>query len=324
MKQIAHILRRIKAPDRSPMISFAFTHALRNKRAKLTRQLPFLLSLSFSLALSALSLPAFAEDAVELTVFAAASLTETIQEITAMYEAENPGVEIVVSFDSSGTLKTQILEGAEADLFISAAEKQMDELSGLADPEGRNNENDLLLAGSRIDLIENKVCLAVPDGNPKQVKSFDDLAQRLPSGEILLAMGGSDVPVGQYTQKILASFGLDEEELSQSGCITYGSNVKEVTTQVREASVDCGIIYQTDAASASLTVVDTAEEAMCGPVIYPAAVLKRSAHPEMAQAFLDYLKSPACSEVFEKAGFTALFSTEAATETEAETEDSIS
>ena len=122
----------------------------------------------------------------------------------------------------------------------------------------------------------------------------------------MLAMGNEDVPVGQYTQKILAYYELSEEDLAASGCITYGSNVKEVTTQVSEATVDCGIIYATDAFSANLTVVDTATAEMCGQVIYPAAVLNISEHTDAAQAFLDYLTTAEASAVFEAVGFTAL------------------
>ena len=112
--------------------------------------------------------------------------------------------------------------------------------------------------------------------------------------------------VGQYTQKILKFYELDEESLAAAGSITYGSNVKEVTTQVSEATVDCGIIYCTDAYSAGLTVVDSATADMCGQVIYPAAVLNTSKHQKAAQAFLEYLKTPEVSAIFESVGFTAL------------------
>ena len=119
-----------------------------------------------------------------------------------------------------------------------------------------------------------------------------------------MAMGNSDVPVGQYTQKILAFYELSEEDLAGAGKITYGSNVKEVTTQVKEGSVDCGVVYATDAFSAGLTIVDTATKDMCGQVIYPAAVLNVSRHPEAAQAFLDYLTGPEATAVFEGVGFS--------------------
>ena len=248
--------------------------------------------------------PAPAPEEVELVVFAAASMTETMTEIKAMYEAANPGVTITYNFDSSGTLKTQIQEGAECDLFISAAPKQMNALDVSCDAEKNPDGLDFVLQGSRVNLLENKVALVVPEGNPKGIESFDQLIEALKAGDILFAMGNSDVPVGQYTQKILAFYELKEEELAAKGLITYGTNVKEVTTQVSEASVDCGVVYATDAFSAGLTIVDTATKDMCGQVIYPAAVLNVSKHPEAAQAFLDYLRSPETAAVFESVGFS--------------------
>ena len=250
--------------------------------------------------------PAVEEPAeqVELIVFAAASMTETLTEIKGMYEAENPGVTLTFNFDSSGTLKTQIQEGADCDVFISAGQKQMNQLDISASADVNTEGLDFVLEGSRINLLENKVALVVPEGNPKGIESFDQLAELLDSGEILFAMGNSDVPVGQYTQKILAFYNLSEEDLAAAGKITYGTNVKEVTTQVSEASVDCGVVYCTDAFSAGLTVVDTATAEMCGQVIYPAAVLNVSAHQEAAQAFLDYLTGPEAMAVFEAVGFS--------------------
>ena len=242
----------------------------------------------------------------EVIVFAAASLTESLTEIKALYEAENPDIELVFNFDSSGTLKTQIQEGAACDLFISAAPKQMNQLDISKDEEKNPDRLDFVLEGSRTDLLENKVALVVPEGNPKGIESFDALAALLKDGEILMAMGNADVPVGQYTQKILAYYELSEEELAAAGKITYGTNVKEVTTQVVQASVDCGVVYGTDAFSAGLAVIDTATAEMCGQVIYPAAVMKNSTVPEAAQAFLDYLRGEAATAVFEGIGFSAI------------------
>ena len=247
--------------------------------------------------------PAPAEE-VELIVFAAASMTETLTEIKDLYETAHPGVTVTYNFDSSGTLKTQIQEGADCDLFISAAPKQMNALDASCDAEKNPDGLDFVLQGSRINLLENKVALVVPDGNPKGIESFDQLAGLLRDGEILFAMGNSDVPVGQYTQKIFAFYELNEEELAGAGKITYGSNVKEVTTQVKEGSVDCGVVYATDAFSAGLTIVDTATKDMCGQVIYPAAVLNVSKNPEAAQAFLDFLTGPEATAVFEAVGFS--------------------
>ena len=259
--------------------------------------------------LVALAVPgAFAADAeeTELIVFAAASMTETLNQIKELYEAENPGVTLVYNFDSSGTLKTQIQEGADCDVFISAAPKQMNQLDASQDSEKNPDGLDFVLQDSRINLLENKVVLAVPEGNPKGIESFDQLAELLAASDVFMAMGNSDVPVGQYTQKILAYYELDEETLAKAGSITYGTNVKEVTTQVSEASVDCGVVYATDAFSAGLDSVDAATAEMCGQVIYPAAVLNVSANPEAAQAFLDYLTGEEASEVFEAVGFTAI------------------
>lgn len=243
---------------------------------------------------------------VELIVFAAASMTETMNQIAELYKAKAPNVTLIYNFDSSGTLKTQIQEGAECDLFISAGQKQMNQLDITADPEVNTDKLDFVLEDTRINLLENRVTLCVPEGNPKDIKSFDDLADKLKEGSVLMAMGNSDVPVGQYTQKILAFYGLDEEKLAKDGVITYGTNVKEVTTQVTEASVDCGVVYCTDAFSAGLTPVDYATKEMCGQVIYPAAVLNISGNQEAAKEFLAYLQTDEAMKVFEAVGFASV------------------
>ena len=238
--------------------------------------------------------PQESTEAVELYVFAAASLTETLDEIIEDYKTVAPNVTITPTYDSSGTLLDQIQAGAECDLFLSAGASQMDTLE----------EDGGVLEGSRLDLLENKVALAVPEGNPKGIESFDQLSELLKSGDVTLAIGNSDVPVGQYTQKIFTYYGLNEADISS--CLTYGSNVKEVTTQVSEGAVDCGIISATDAFSAGLTTVDGATAEMCGQVIYPAAVAASSQHPDEAQAFLDYLTTADAGAVFESVGFTPL------------------
>lgn len=246
------------------------------------------------------------EEPIELIVFAAASMTETMNQIAELYKAAAPNVTIIYNFDSSGTLKTQIQEGADCDIFISAAPKQMNQLDSSCDEEKNPDRLDFVLQGTRINLLENKVALAVPEGNPKNIQSYDDLAAGLKDGSVMLAMGNSDVPVGQYTQKILAYYELNEEELANAGVITYGSNVKEVTTQVSEGTVDCGIIYCTDAFSAGLAVVDTATKDMCGQVIYPAAVMNTTKHEDAARAFLKYLTGDEASAVFEAVGFAPI------------------
>lgn len=241
---------------------------------------------------------------VELTVFAAASLTETLNQIAEDYKAVAPNVTLTFNFDSSGTLKTQIQEGAVCDVFLSAGQKQMDQLDKTADASVNTEGLDFVAEGTRVNLLENKVALCVAEGSDASIASFDDLAKALEGTDILMTMGNSDVPVGQYTQQILAYYNLDEEALANAGKITYGSNVKEVTTQVTEGSVDCGVVYCTDAYSAGITPVDYATEEMCGQVIYPAAVLNISQHSEEAQAFLDYLQTDAAMQVFEEVGFS--------------------
>lgn len=244
-----------------------------------------------------------AQEPEEIIVFAAASMTETINKIKDLYEKDHQ-VRISCNFDSSGTLKTQIQEHAECDLFISAGQKQMNQLDKSVDKEKNPDQLDFVAEGTRINLLENKVVLVVPKDNPKGLKSFDDLASKLKEGSVLLAMGNSDVPVGQYTQKILAYYKLDVDALAKAGSITYGTNVKEVTTQVAEGSVDCGVVYCTDAFSAGLTVIDNATSEMCGQVIYPAAVMKNAKHAEAAKAFLDYLQGQEAMDIFKAVGFS--------------------
>ena len=247
-----------------------------------------------------------AAQSVELIVFAAASLTETLNAIGESYTAEHPGVTFRFNFDSSGTLKTQIQEGADCDLFISAGQKQMNQLDITASADVNKDRLDFVDSETRVDLLENKVVLCVPEGSDKGIDSFDALAEHLKAQDILFCMGNSDVPVGQYTQKILAYYQLDEAALAAAGVITYGSNVKEVTTQVIEGSVDAGVVYCTDAYSAGLTPVDEATKEMCGQVIYPAAVMKAAPNAEAAKEFLAYLQTDKAMTVFEGVGFSAV------------------
>lgn len=230
-----------------------------------------------------------AGESVELIVFAAASLTETLNAIAETYSADHPGVTFRFNFDSSGTLKTQIEEGADCDLFLSAAQKQMNALQ----------DENLINTNTRVDLLENKVVLAVPEGNPADIQSFEDIGTD-PCKRI--ALGNEDVPVGSYSVEILTNLGI-LDELESGNKITYGSNVKEVTTQVKEAAADCGIVYATDAFSAGLETVDQATAEECSPVIYPAALTASTEHADEAQAFLDYLTTDDAAAIFASVGF---------------------
>lgn len=243
---------------------------------------------------------------VEVIVFAAASMEATLTQIAELYKEVAPNVTLTFTFDSSGTLKTQIEEGAVCDLFISAAQKQMNQLDA-ADTTGTNTDGlDYVVSESRIDLVENKVVLAVPDDNPAGIESFTDLATDKLS---LLCLGNDDVPVGAYSLQILEYLGIDIAGLESNGKVTYASNVSEVANQVKEGAVDCGIIYATDAFTYELNVVDQAAPEMCDQVIYPAAVMKSGTEgaAEAAQAFLDYIHTDADAvAILEGVGFTVL------------------
>lgn len=247
---------------------------------------------------------AASKDKVHLTVFAAASMTETMNQIAEIYKKEHSNVDITFNYDSSGTLKTQIQNGADCDLFISAAQKQMNQLDASQDEKVNPEKLDFIDTSTRVNLLENKVVLVTPKGNPKSISSFKDMADKLQAGTIRLVVGNSDVPVGQYTQKILKFYDIDENAIACAGHMTYGSNVKEVTMQVKEGSADCGIIYATDAYSAQLFPIDSATKDMCGQVVYPAAVLKTSKHPGAAKEFLQYLQGDEAMQIFTGVGFS--------------------
>jgi len=240
------------------------------------------------------------EEKTRLTVFAAASMTETMNQIAEMYKAVDPSVEIVYNFDSSGTLKTQIEEGADCDVFISAAQKQMNQLDATQGAESNPDKLDFVDADTRFNLVSNSVVLITPKGNAAGVTSFDDVGTDKVK---LIALGNSDVPVGQYSEEIFKYMGF-WDSLNSDSKITFGTNVKEVLSQVEEGAVDCGVVYSTDAATSDkVEIVATAPEGSHKAITYPAAVLKTSKNPEKAKEFLDYLKTEDCAAVFEAGGF---------------------
>ncbi|MCE5235397.1 MAG: molybdate ABC transporter substrate-binding protein [Clostridiaceae bacterium] len=237
---------------------------------------------------------------VELMVFAAASMTESLAKIAEMYKEVAPNVTLVFNFDSSGTLKTQIQEGAEADIFISAGQLQMNQLDITAAADVNTDGLDFVDSPTRFNLVTNTVVLIVPNGSDKGIASFDDIATDKVS---LIALGNADVPVGQYAQDVFTFLGV-WDKLNADKKVSFGTNVKEVLTQVETGAVDCGVVYISDAATSSgVTVVASAPEGSHKPVNYPAAVLKATKNPEAAAAFLDFLKTDACSAVFTGIGF---------------------
>lgn len=241
---------------------------------------------------------------VNLIVFAAAATQGALTELGNNYMLNHENVSIVFNFDSSSTLSSQIQDGANCDIFISSEPSEMDLLDAGANASTDTEGLDFVLEGTRRNLIENKVALAIPAGNPAGITSFDSLAAALSSGSATLTTRSPDVSVGIYAQKILDFYSLSAEDLTAAGSLVYGSTTKETAALVSGGSADCGIFYQADAFSAGLTVVDTATADMCGQVIYPACVLNISQQEDAACDFLDYLSSSEAAAVFEKLGFT--------------------
>lgn len=241
----------------------------------------------------------------EVVVFAAASLESALTQIAQTYEAQHEDVKLTFTFDSSGTLKTQIEEGAVCDLFLSAAQKQMNQLDS-QDTTGANTDGlDFVYSDTRIDLLENQVVLAVPPENPGKINSFTDLA----SGDYLLCIGNDDVPVGAYSLEILDYLGYSLDQLEDQGKVTYASNVSEVARQVQEGVVDAGMVYAADASTYGLNVVDAATPEMCQQVIYPAAVMKsgQADSYDAAEEFLTYLyTNEEAISVWKDVGFTLI------------------
>jgi molybdate transport system substrate-binding protein len=260
------------------------------------------LAVAIGAVLSAISVPVagFAADKTVI-VFAAASMTESMNAIAKLYKASVPDVEIVYNFDSSGTLKTQIQEGADCDVFISAGQRQMDQLDITADASINTDKLDFVRGGTRFDIVSNKVVLIAPKGATKGIADFKDAATDKVS---LIALGNSDVPVGQYSEQIYKSLGLWDALNSQKK-ISFASNVKEVLSQVAAGAVDCGVVYSTDAATSdAVEVVASAPEGTHAPITYPAAILKGAKNAEAAEAFVEYLKGAEASSVFTKIGFS--------------------
>ncbi len=250
-----------------------------------------------------------AQEKSVLNVFAAASMTESMTKIAEQYMAANPNVEVKLTFDSSGTLKKQIEQGSDCDVFIAAGQKAMNGLD-VTDTKVNKDGLDFVAEGTRFNILQNEVVLVVPSTNRYDLKSFDDLVAHLQAGgDFKFAMGNSDVPVGQYTSKILKHFDLNEEQLAQSGVISYANNVKEVAEQVRSGAVDAGVVYATDAFSQKLDKVASATKEMCGEAIYPAAIMKNSKNRAEADKFVEYLKGSDASKQFEAVGFRPLAQT---------------
>jgi len=230
------------------------------------------------------------EEPVKLTILAAASLTDATTKLAELYKEVDPNVTLTFSYGASGALQTQIEEGAPADLFLSAATKQMNAL----------DEKGLLLADTKKDLLLNKIVLIVPNDSTLGLTSFEDVG-----GDTVksIALGEPEgVPAGQYAEQVFTSLKILDTVKAKAN---YGSDVKQVLTWVETQEVDCGVVYSTDAmTSEKVTVICEAPEGSHDEVVYPAAVLKSSTSPDAAKAFLDFLSSDKAAAIFEEYGYT--------------------
>lgn len=227
----------------------------------------------------------------EILVAAAASLKNAYEEeLIPMFEEDNPGITVTGTYDSSGKLQTQIEEGLEADVFMSAATKQMKALQ----------EKGMIAEDTVTELLENKIVLIVPSGSAGEWKAFEDIEK----AESIALGDPASVPAGQYAQEALTSLGIWDGIQDK---VSFGTNVTEVLNQVAASSADAGIVYATDAASMAEQVdviAEAPEGSLAKKVIYPVAVVKGSAHPEEAEAFVEFLKTEEAMKVFESYGFS--------------------
>ncbi len=238
-----------------------------------------------------------ANASTQLTISAAASLKDVMEEIEPLYEQEHPGTEIIYNFASSGSLQRQIEQGAPVDIFISAATKQIDALE----------KQDLLLTETRRDLLENQMVLVVPASNQKnnqKVDNFNDLTTK----EIqMIALGEpKSVPAGKYAQEVLTAFKIAAQVNAKA---VYAKDVRQVLNYVATGNVEAGIVYRTDAqVSDRVKIAAIAPETSHSPVMYPIAVIKDSDNPEAATELVEFLTTAEAQAVFEEYGFVPVIS----------------
>jgi len=230
------------------------------------------------------------EERIELTILAAASLTDVCDELKARFENENPSITVNLSYGGSGALQTQIEEGAPADVFMSAATKQMTAL----------DDKGLMDSDSIVHLLENKVVLIVPKESDTSVSSFEDVAT---DAVTMIGLGEpGSVPVGQYSEEIFDSLEILDAVKEKAN---YGSDVRTVLSWVETAAVDCGVVYATDAyTSEDVRIICEAPEGSCSKVIYPVGIVAASEHPDKAAAWIAFLQSEESMELFESYGFS--------------------
>lgn len=230
-------------------------------------------------------------ETIELTVSAAASMQDAMKAIKPVYQEENHQVRITYNFGSSGSLKQQIEQGAPADVFLSASPKWIDALE----------KENLLLEGTRQDLLKNTMVLIIPANSEQSISNFPELSD---SKVQKVALGDPEsVPAGQYAKEVLTSLNLYQPLASK---YVFGKDVRQVLSYVETGNVDAGLVYGTDAkiSGYKVKVATVAPENTHKPIIYPVAVIKDTKHPESAQEFIEFLSSDQAKEVFEQYGFS--------------------
>lgn len=225
-----------------------------------------------------------------ITIAAAASLKNCMDDkIIPMFEEKYPNVKVEATYDSSGKLQTQIEQGADIDIFMSAAMKQMNSL----------NEKGLIESNSIVELLENKLVLIIPEGSKKEIKTFEDVlkADKIAIGD------PESVPAGQYAKELFENLNIWNEVLEKS---SLGTNVTEVLNWVSEGSADAGIVYSTDATSKdNVKIVLEAKEGTVSKVIYPVGITNNSENKEVSKNFVDFLQSDEIINIFKSYGFSA-------------------
>ncbi len=230
------------------------------------------------------------EKTVEVTISAAASLQDALNEIKANFEKEHTNVKVNFNFGASGALQQQISQGAPVDLFFSAAVDKFDKLV----------QDGLIDKSSGIDLVGNELVLVVPIDSKKEIKTFGDLTK---TDKISIGTPEA-VPAGQYAKATLEKLHV---WTAIDGKVVYAKDVRQVLTYVETNNVDAGIVYKTDALiSKKVKIAATADESSHAPIIYPLGVIKNSIHPKEAQLFCDYLQNDYSMKIFEKFGFKGL------------------
>ena len=240
--------------------------------------------------------PTATVESITLNVLAASSLTDAFTEIGKNFEANNPGVTVTFNFGGSQTLRTQIEEGAPADVFASANKTQMDAVIAAS----------LITEGTQQNFLTNKLIVILPADNPAELETLEDLAK---SG-IKLVLAAEEVPVGNFARQALdlmnGSFGTDFKDKVFANVVSNEDNVKQVVTKVQLGEVDAGIVYTSDAVPApDLQTIEIPSE-LNVIAKYPIAPLVNSENAELSQAFIDYVLSAEGQAILEKWGFGSI------------------